>query len=110
MCTPALADNDPTRPPTPAEIRMWQGLLAPDTQPAQQWVLESILTAPQRRIAIINGQRVTEGATVDGARVLHIGARGVSLDTGERRIELDLDTHASSEARVAGPTSSTRTE
>ncbi|MCG5514373.1 general secretion pathway protein GspB [Ectothiorhodospira shaposhnikovii] len=92
---PALSLADPTRPPTPQELRAWQGMLDAEQATTRGWVLQSVLMAPQRRIAIINGQRVGVGETVDGARVIRIEAAAVALSHEGRDITLRLtEVHA----------------
>lgn len=54
------------------------------------WALHSTLVGPERRGAVINGQRVQVGDRIDGARVARIEAGEVLLDTPERRITLRL--------------------
>jgi len=81
---PALALHDPTRPTDPARYFGGHGTSS------QPWTLHSILHSPDRRIAIINGQRVQEGDRVASAKVLRIGNAHVLLQTGRRRITLRL--------------------
>jgi MSHA biogenesis protein MshK len=54
------------------------------------WTLTSTLVAPDRRVAVINGQQVSEGEPVDGARVLHIAKLSVVLAADGKRITLHL--------------------
>lgn len=80
--------GDPTRP---------TGLNAPTAQRAAAqpgWVLQSILVAPDRRVAVINGRSVRVGETVDGARVVGIDADRATLDAQGRRIDLRLHPQA----------------
>ena len=87
---PALAlAQDPTRPPTAAEIRAWMGEV--DTEAVDSdWRLQAILASDQRRLAIINGQRVRPGDRVDTAEVLTIEPDRVVLAHRGREIVLFL--------------------
>ncbi|MEX0899238.1 MAG: hypothetical protein WD081_00955 [Gammaproteobacteria bacterium] len=55
-----------------------------------QWTLQSTLIAADRRVAVINGETVTVGSTINGARVLEINPYGVRLRTAGGAIELKL--------------------
>jgi len=83
---------DPTRPPTQAEIDAWFGTGA-NTGARAPFQLQSILLAPQRRIAIIDGQRLREGERIDNAKVTLIEAGRVVLQRDGETIELHIDTH-----------------
>ncbi|HHJ13381.1 MAG TPA: hypothetical protein ENJ79_03265 [Gammaproteobacteria bacterium] len=78
----ALAIGDPTRPTDPARYFGQAG--------QARWVLQSILLSGQRRIAIINGERVRVGDRLRGARVMRIEPRSVVLETARRRLTLQL--------------------
>lgn len=83
--------GDPTRPPTAAEIRAFLGQEPGPTETAtQQWQLQSILIADQRRLAIINGRRVGVGDYIDAARVTAIAPGRVELHHRSERIVLTL--------------------
>ncbi len=43
------------------------------------WVLNSILISPQRKVAVINGKQVVEGGTIDQYQVKKIDAYEVTL-------------------------------
>jgi hypothetical protein len=45
---------------------------------------------PKRRIAVINGQYVSEGEMLGNARVLHIHNSDVVIESGGKRIILHL--------------------
>jgi len=83
---PASALHDPTRPTDPAQY-FGRGAGGASSQP---WTLHSILRASDRRIAIINGQRVQEGERIGSAKVLRIGHSHVLLQTGGRKLTLRL--------------------
>ncbi len=84
FATPVLSEGDeelddpmrPADPPSPAQ--------APAADP--EWILNSTVVSETRRIAIINGQRVSAGSWVDGARVISVrqGRAVIEVD-GERR-------------------------
>ncbi len=90
----ATAD-DPTRPPTAAEIRAWRGETGTETADSE-WQLQSILTSPTRRLAIINGQRLQPGDQVDSAEVISIEPDRVVLTHRGREIILSLGLRRSS--------------
>jgi MSHA biogenesis protein MshK len=81
----AAALVDPTRPASqdPAAA------VHPGT-PRRGWTLDSTLVAPDRRVAVINGKRVGEGESVDGARVIQIRQLDVLLLAAGRRVTLRL--------------------
>lgn len=77
---------DPTRPPGGAET-------APPTRKAATrsgWTLESTLVATDRRVAVINGELVTEGESVGGARVVEIRKLEVLVQTPRGPVTLRL--------------------
>lgn len=75
---------DPTRPPS----------VSAEAGPGGQAVsgprLESVLIAPNRRIAVISGQAVTLGGKVGEARVVRISESEVVLQNGDQRETLRL--------------------
>lgn len=78
--------GDPTRPtslsePEPERERAVQG---------PRWRLQSTLVADHRRLAVINGRTVAQGAKVDGARLLEVRPDGVTLEAEGRRIDVRL--------------------
>ncbi len=81
----AWALQDPTRPTDP--VLYFGSSHLPSTS---AWTLQSILSAPDRRIAIINGTRVREGDHIGNARVVRIKPSQVVLNTGERTLTLQL--------------------
>jgi MSHA biogenesis protein MshK len=60
-----VALDDPTRPPG-------TGSSSQEQRPLPNLSLESILISTNRRVAVINGQALVEGQTVDGVRVRQI--------------------------------------
>ena len=84
--------HDPMRPPTQAEIDAWFGKGSQDREQSP-FRLQAILLGPQRRIAIIDGQRLRVGERLDGAEVRSIEPGRVVLEREGERIELDIDTH-----------------
>ncbi len=97
MMSPALALGqgelrDPTRPPTQGEIDAWFGD-GPGPGQSAPFQLQSILLAPKRRIAVIDGQRLRLGETVDNAEVMLIEPGRVVLERNGERIELTIETH-----------------
>ncbi len=84
LVAPAWALHDPTRPTDPGSY------FAPAGDSASPWVLQSILSSPDRRVAVINGTRVSEGARIGGAKVLSIKPTHVVLRTGKGSLTLRL--------------------
>lgn len=79
--------RDPTRPLTAA---------APAAAPDQRSrpVLQSLLIGPDRRLAVIDGQRMNEGEERRGMKLWEIHADGVVVSVnGSARMRLSL-THA----------------
>ncbi|MGM0593666.1 MAG: hypothetical protein ACQETD_03930 [Pseudomonadota bacterium] len=76
---------DPMRPPQPTPATNAAKAKAP-----QHYHLSSILIAAERRSAIINGRRVAVGEVVDGARVLGIQGKQVTLSIAGRHKTLSL--------------------
>jgi MSHA biogenesis protein MshK len=81
----ALALHDPTRPTDP--VLYFGGQRAASTA---AWTLQSVLSSPDRRIAIINGTPVREGDRIGAARVVSIQPSRVVLNTGKRNLTLKL--------------------
>jgi MSHA biogenesis protein MshK len=74
---------DPTRPPVAPDAYAVVG--TPD-EPR----LESVLIAPDRRIAVINGQQVVIGARILGGEVVRITESEVVIRDAERMRSLKL--------------------
>lgn len=68
--------RDPTRPPAAGG----KGGGATRSEPAG-WVLQSVLISPERRYAIINGEIVQVGGSIDGAELIAVAAERVTLRT-----------------------------
>jgi MSHA biogenesis protein MshK len=90
VCAVASADNirDPTRPPSPAEIRAFFGAEPAAGHPSYQ--LQSILLSDERRVAIINGRRVSEGHVINQAEVVTIEPGRVVLRRDGKSIVLTI--------------------
>ncbi len=78
------AFHDPTRPTEP-DVYFGSSI-----RNNSAWSLQSILSASDRRIAIINGTRVREGDVIGSAKVISIGESKVVLNTGGQRFTLRL--------------------
>jgi hypothetical protein len=91
----ASAQADPMRPPTPSELARF----GPGTEgrPDESFRLQSLLIAPDRRVAIVNDQRVKRGDDIDGARVTAIEPDGVVLEFDGRTIDLKVRTWSDDE-------------
>ncbi|GAA5179908.1 hypothetical protein GCM10025771_23200 [Niveibacterium umoris] len=78
----ALRAGDPTRPP--------EGLLQPasvSAQAGEPLVLQSVLLAPDRRVAVISGQPVRVGGYVGNAKLVALDANTAVLqENGEKRV------------------------
>ncbi len=85
---------DPTRPPS--DINAAEAGSAKATGPR----VESILIAPDRKIALINGQQYTVGAAFADGRVIRITETEVVIRRGGRDEVLKLFPHG---ARRASP-------
>jgi len=77
--------QDPTQPTDPEQF-----FGSADSHSGSSWSLQSILSSPQRRIAVINGTRVKEGDRIGSARVIRIHDSHVLLGTSGRRLTLHL--------------------
>ncbi len=74
--------DDPMRPPGQQTIR------PAASQPPLQ--LSSVVIGRDRRLAVINGERVTEGSRVAGASVVSITPSRVILRRGGKLVTLSL--------------------
>lgn len=96
LCWPAAAlpnnsgaPSDPTHPPDSAEIRAFFN--SGDENPADvAFQLQSVLISNQRRIAIINGQRVSEGDQIGTAEVSRIEAGRVVMQRDDQSFILTI--------------------
>lgn len=79
--------EDPTQPPMRHNADI---LTAPDEKPVMQWNLSSILIAPNRRLAVINGRTLTLGDFIGDAQVIAIKAHAVTLKIGDEQTQLRL--------------------
>ena len=77
--------KDPTQPTNP--VNYFGGSKNPS---AGNWSLQSILSSPQRRIAVINGTRVKEGDRIGSARVVRIRDSHVVINSRGRTLTLHL--------------------
>ena len=74
--------RDPTRPYSPL-----QGSRAA----APRFVVNAIIISPERRVAIVNGRRVTVGGSLGGATVVAIKKDELILEIGGKRITARLN-------------------
>lgn len=89
ISTVCLADEilrDPTRPylPEARELAARPG-----------YTLNAVIVSAERRVAIVNGQRVGVGGTVDGATVVAIEKTELILEKDGKRISIGLNKGAS---------------
>ena len=83
--TPSLADEvlrDPTRPYSAA---------ARVVATAPRFVVNAIIVSPERRVAIVNGQRVGIGGSVDGATVIAIEKDQLVLERDGKQLTVSLN-------------------
>ncbi len=76
---------DPTRPP-----QRFVELAKRVPAVSDHWRLGSILIAPQRRVAVINGQSMSLGEQLNGAQLVSIEPGRVCLRRGTKEIVLEL--------------------
>lgn len=75
--------RDPTRPAGAAPVRV--------EATAPRFVVSAIFFAKNRRVAVLNGQPVSVGDSVAGARVRAVTAHDVQLDYRGRTLHVALD-------------------
>jgi len=80
----AAALDDPTQPPNYIPVAARPG--AGQGQP--RWRLQSTLTGQKRNVAVINGQRLLVGQTVDGAKIISIEPGQVVLSVADEEVTL----------------------
>lgn len=83
MSTSWAALHDPTRP-------VMSALTQASSPKEGNYILQSILIGPMRRLAMINGQIVGSGSSIQGARVLAIDKNRVVLLIDGRKETLYL--------------------
>lgn len=88
---------DPTQPTSIAGQRAGARSTAP------RWVLQSTLVADDRRVATINGESVSVGDAVDGARVIRIETYAVRIRTADGIMELTLTDGDPKQVAQGGP-------
>lgn len=82
---------DPTRPPQSAPGGDETAKPADKKAAKSAPRLQSILISPQRKLAVIDGHTVPLGGEVNGARLVAITERGVTLRRGAQTETLRLD-------------------
>lgn len=75
--------GDPTRPTSRAEPGAARAV-----ESGPRWRLQSTLVADTRRLAVINGRTVAQGERIEGALVREVRQEGVTLEIGDKRVEL----------------------
>lgn len=80
--------RDPTRPPGAAPRAVGSATVAEAERRLP--LLTATLVAPERRLAVIDGQTVIEGGTIGGAQLLHVGAEMAILRQGGREFTVRL--------------------
>lgn len=84
--------SDPTRPPQTRRSSAARPEVASNGDPRSIEVRE-ILISPERRIAVINGQRRTIGDQIAGARVLEIQPHAVVFSAASGEFEVRVSPH-----------------
>jgi type II secretory pathway component PulC len=92
----AYALSDPMKPPVSV-------MGSNKFKSAPVWVLNSVLTSNERKVAIINQVPVLVGESVSGARVLSIRDDRVLMSQGGKQFEIKLYS-----ARVKRPAAGTQ--
>lgn len=80
----AFADGllrDPTRPYTATERK---------AAAAPRYIVSAIIVSSDRRVAIVNGQRVSVGGSVDNATVVSIEKQKLVLETNGKQMTIGL--------------------
>ncbi len=86
LCLGADLIRDPTRPYTARE-------LTAATSP--RFVVNAIIISPERRVAIVNGRRVSVGDSVGNATVIAIEKEKMILELNGKRVSAGLHDGAS---------------
>jgi MSHA biogenesis protein MshK len=77
---------DPTRPPDMADVAPGNAAPGKPMSPT----LQSVLIAPGRRLAVINGEMVRQGGTYGEAKVVRVSATSVLLRFPDHEQTLEL--------------------
>lgn len=85
--TDVAALNDPTQPPSRSSSTKSPGKAA---APAVRLELTSILVAPERRVAVINGRPLQVGERIGDYRVMDIQFAEVLVKNADRLIPLTI--------------------
>lgn len=88
---------DPFRPPRQVEQPVTEEATKGPAAPR----LESVLIAPDRRVAVINGQQYVEGERFAGGRVLRISESEVVIRHSDRDEKLSLFPDGGKRSRAA---------
>ena len=83
-CSVCLASEhlrDPTRPYSAKQVA---------TAGAPRFVVNAIIVSAERRVAIVNGQRVGVGGSVDNATVVSIEKERLVLETNGKKTTIRL--------------------
>jgi hypothetical protein len=86
LCLGAEFMRDPTRPYTAREL---------SATTAPRFVVNAIIISPERRVAIVNGRRVSVGDSVGNATVIAIEKEEMVLELDGKRITTGLHDGAS---------------
>jgi len=79
-----VALDDPTQPPNYIQVAARPGV----EQGQPRWRLQSTLTGSERNVAVINGQRLLVGQTVDGAKIISIEPGRVVVSVANEEMTL----------------------
>lgn len=109
LCLPqagiAQVLGDPTAPSGAfAESMMDEhGEPVPAARPKPRWHLSSTLISDERSIAVINGQSVALGASIEGAKLLAVDQRSALINDRGRQIRLRMPAPAGAVVTVKKP-------
>ena len=93
------AMHDPTQP-----FRAAPGgdAAVPTSGPQPRFKVTAVFVSPTRRVAIVNGKALQEGAQIAGAEVVKIDGHSVQLREGNREFVVQLGEARASAPRAGG--------
>jgi MSHA biogenesis protein MshK len=87
----ATAEELPVRDPMrPFAVAAVAGGGATPAAPGPRFVLTAVVLAPERRVAVVNGEPRLLGDTVGGAKIVAIEADAVRLQEGDKELVIAL--------------------
>lgn len=97
--------GDPTAPSGTfaASVLNDQGEPVLAQRPKPRWLLSSTLISEERSIAVINGQSVALGASIEGAKLLAVDQRSALINDRGRQIRLKMPASAGTAVTAKTP-------